>query len=150
MPNGKTHRVFGTVTGAVIATHKARSLPPAQQLIEGIGGALGGRSAAIWPDLIDPPTSPNHRSVGHGFLATTVMLDLAYHNLDHWQAQLRNRAEEYARLRDTATDPLTWCWYALCWALCHLASGALAGVMAGYASHIALDALTPKGLPLFG
>jgi hypothetical protein len=30
-----------------------------------------------------------------------------------------------------------------------LLAGFVAGLLAGYASHLALDAVTPKGLPIF-
>lgn len=33
-------------------------------------------------------------------------------------------------------------------ALCRLGAGALAGLLGGYGSHVALDAFTPAGLPL--
>ena len=39
-------------------------------------------------------------------------------------------------------------WHALVELLCRLGAGALAGLLAGYGSHVALDEFTPACLPL--
>lgn len=39
-------------------------------------------------------------------------------------------------------------WHTILASLWQMAAGALAGALAGYLSHLALDATTPKGLPL--
>ena len=43
---------------------------PLNVLIEAAGGAAGGWLGARLPDMIDPPTSPRHRSIGHGIIPT--------------------------------------------------------------------------------
>jgi len=39
-------------------------------------------------------------------------------------------------------------WQAVLELLCRLGTGALAGLLGGYGSHVAPDAFTPAGLPL--
>jgi len=48
----------------------------------------------------------------------------------------------------SAATPLERLWQGLVELLCRIGAGALAGLLAGYCSHVALDALTPAGLPL--
>ena len=68
--------------------------------------------------------------------------------LDGWQTRLRAEAARRATLRASAATPVQCLWQALLEILCRLGAGALAGLLGGYDSHIALDAFTPASLPL--
>ncbi len=69
-------------------------------------------------------------------------------SLDEWQARFRAEATRHARLRANAASELEALWHAVLEVLCRLASGAVVGLAAGYASHVLLDAFTPGGLPI--
>jgi membrane-bound metal-dependent hydrolase YbcI (DUF457 family) len=43
---------------------------------------------------------------------------------------------------------LVWLWHVFLELLLRLAAGAMAGALGGYGSHLALDAFTPRSLPL--
>jgi hypothetical protein len=72
----------------------------------------------------------------------------AVRGLDGAQVRLRAEADRRAALRASATTPPQRLWQAVLEILCRLGAGALAGLLGGYGSHVALDALTPAGLPL--
>jgi hypothetical protein len=68
--------------------------------------------------------------------------------LDRWQSSLRRRADEYTRLQFQAVEPLLKAWYGAAAIALRVLSGMLAGLVAGYITHIALDFTTPRCLPL--
>jgi membrane-bound metal-dependent hydrolase YbcI (DUF457 family) len=148
MSDGRTHRAIGTLAGGGYALAKAQQQRPENILLEVIGGLLAGNLGARLPDSLDPPLHPGHRSVSHGILPVATAGVGAVRSLDGWQARLRAEANRRASLRATAATPLQRLWQALLEILCRLGAGALAGLLGGYGSHIALDAFTPAGLPL--
>jgi hypothetical protein len=68
--------------------------------------------------------------------------------LPEWQASLRNQGLHYAQLRIASPSLLPQIGYGILEFLCYFLSGALARLLAGYASHLALDSLTPSSLPI--
>jgi hypothetical protein len=68
--------------------------------------------------------------------------------LPEWQANLRTRGQNYAQLRAASPSLVPQTGYGILELLCYFLSGALAGLLAGYASHLALDSLTPSSLPI--
>ena len=68
--------------------------------------------------------------------------------LPEWQKSLRNQGHHYAQLRAASPSLLPQIGYGILEFLCYFLSGALAGLLAGYASHLALDSLTPSSLPI--
>jgi hypothetical protein len=148
MPNGKTHRRAGAVTGGTVALHRARLQPPLHQLLEAAGGTVGGTIGGALPDLLEPATSPWHRSVSHSWVAGASVASF-FENLDRWERTCRARAEHYCRCKSTpGLDPVWRLLYALaelCW---RVAAGVAAGLLSGYLSHLALDAMTPRSIPV--
>jgi hypothetical protein len=70
--------------------------------------------------------------------------------LPAWQRALRAEADCHAaRRRNAASDADAFRAF-VGEAVCRLLAGALPGLVAGYASHLALDLTTPRRLPLFG
>lgn len=73
MSNFKQHFLTGSAVGCLVAAyHPAIAhLPLLQRLL--IGGLVSGAAAAL-PDIIEPATSPAHRSVAHSFSALGLSL----------------------------------------------------------------------------
>jgi len=66
------------------------------------------------------------------------------------QSHCRRKAREAASLAASADEPvarLLWLGIQAFW---NLAAGFVAGLIAGYGSHLLLDGFTPAGLPLLG
>lgn len=147
MSDGRTHRAIGTLTGGGYALAKAQNQRLEHLLLEVLGGLVAGNLGARLPDVFDPPTHPSHRSLAHGMAPIAAVGTAAVRRLDGAQARLRAEAERRAALRVQATTSLRL-WQQLLEILCRLGAGALAGLLGGYGSHIALDAFTPAGLPL--
>lgn len=146
MPNRQTHVVVGTVTGLAASAISSSDLDAQHRWIECAAGALGGAIGGLMPDALEPAVSPNHRSLFHSLAAAGV---LSAATMAKWQATCRLRAESCEGRAFAApagsqaqNDELT---SALLW---RAAAGFLVGFLAGYASHLALDASTKRGLPL--
>ena len=148
MPNGKTHAPVGVLAGGIAAGVVAGNAG-SNVLAEGLGGALAGWLGAKLPDWIDPPTSPGHRSIGHGVAPVLLVLRSAAARVPQWQFDLRRKATEHRAASESA--PTTWeqILHRLLEFLRLVASGALTGLLWGYGSHLAMDATTPASLPIF-
>ena len=148
MPNRHVHRPVGAVVGGTTALMLADRQSAVTLALEVMGGALGGCLGAAMPDRIDPPTSPRHRSIGHGVFTAGTGLALTTTQLAKWQRDIRAFAHETAASAVQSTRPRDQAILAVLAALTYLLAGALGGAVAGYASHLTLDAMTPMGLPL--
>mgnify|MGYP000999300250 CR=1 FL=1 len=149
MSDGKTHRAIGTLAGGGFALAKAQQQRPEHLLLEFLAGLLAGNVGARLPDVFDPPTHPRHRSLAHGIVPVAAVGGTALLQLDGLQRQLRAEADRRALLRASAATPFERLWLAVRELLCRMGAGAAAGLLGGYGSHLALDAGTPAGLPLF-
>ncbi|MGH9770402.1 MAG: hypothetical protein ACRD4Q_01655 [Candidatus Acidiferrales bacterium] len=150
MPSRSVHLVTAVPVGAGFAFSKASQASSNQVPLEALGGALGGYLGGLCPDFFDPPTSPNHRALGHG-LAPAGLGGVAWlSNLDSAQGWLRRQAEQCRQRSVQAQSPSAAFWFQFLEFLCVLGAGVLAGFVAGYASHLALDFATPRSLPLIG
>lgn len=118
--NRSTHQlVAGAAAGIFLA--KRESLAGATS----IKPLLGGAAAALFtnlPDILEPATSPNHRSIFHS-VAFAAFLGTCLHQLTEWQPQ--TDSEKILK-----------------------AVGILA--VSAYMIHLALDFTTAKSLPLIG
>ena len=148
MANGKVHKRAGALVGALTAASYARDQAPAAFLLETLGGIGGGVVGAKLPDVVDPPTSGRHRSIGHGIAPTSAVAVHYAKALPAAQNWLRAEALRQQGVADSC-DGLQYFWHALLAVLCSLGAGAIAGLLGGYVSHLALDAVTPMGLPAF-
>lgn len=146
MPSRNTHAPVGLLAGAGASAVSARNLAPEHQAVEILAGAVGGYLGGIAPDVLEPSLSPNHRDLFHsvvvgGALSAAVVAQ--------WHANCRARAAECdSRALAAPIDSETRrdeAFKALCW---RLLAGFLVGFVAGYVSHLALDAGTPRSLPL--
>lgn len=148
MPNRPIHIATSTPAGAGYAFYKSNSQNDLSRLLETLGGAAGGYVGGILPDGIDPPIHPGHRSWGHGLAPVAAATVVWNQGLDGWQDRLRQHANYHAQLRTQATDLLSTTWHGFVEWVLRLLSGFIAGIGAGYVTHVALDFGTPRCLPL--
>ena len=148
MPNRNVHIPVGGVSGGAYAAYHAWGLPAPQLIAETVGGVAGGIGGGVLPDAIDSPTSPNHRAAAHSMSITGGIGYFLNEQLPEWQKSLRNQGQHYAQLSAASPSLLPQICYGILEFLCYFLSGALAGLLAGYASHLALDSLTPSSLPI--
>lgn len=148
MPNRHVHRRAGAVAGLAYATYRAWDQPGPYLLMEATGGLVGGVAGGLLPDCIDTPCSPHHRAEAHSVSITGTVGSLLNDQLPAWQATLRDNAYQYAQLRASSPSLLPQIGYGLLEILFRFLAGALAGLLAGYVSHLALDSLTPSSLPI--
>lgn len=150
MSDGAFHRRIGFASGSIAAWCAASGQPLSLRAVETIGGAMGGVVGAILPDRFDPPTSPRHRSLAHGMVPVGAAAFWSITNLKRWQTWLRSQATRMQDALATETDGLRRLLLMAGVVACTLAAGAVAGLIAGYLSHVALDACTPASLPVVG
>jgi membrane-bound metal-dependent hydrolase YbcI (DUF457 family) len=144
MPNCDYHRPVGATVGFGASLALALSAKSPRPGLEAVAGWFGGWVGGALPDIIDPPTSPRHRAIGHGILTACLGLTFSVVKLRHWQTALRQQADA-----DTARAVAEGRWFSFRATVGYILTGFLAGVIAGYLSHLAADAFTPSGLPLF-
>jgi len=148
MANGKTHEVVGMAAGSGVALFRARNQPLADQLVEGVGGAIGGYLGGKMPDVLEPAIHAWHRNFCHSWTVGALVAG-GVAALGRWEKDCRERAADFRRRRLAAdVQPLMAFFYWLAELFWNLAAGFLAGLGAGYVSHLVLDASTPRGLPL--
>jgi hypothetical protein len=150
MPNAKVHAPTGLVLGAANAFRLSQGQPDNYRLVETLSGAFFGATAGLIPDRIDPPDHPNHRAGGHGAVQTIALAYFANKVTPMIQEKLRGIATslfDEAQLRPESFERSMCQVGGVCYLIL---SGALPGITAGYASHVALDAFTPKSIPFIG
>jgi len=149
MPNRTEHKVVGLGAGFVYAGCRGSSQPIAYQFTEAVGGAIGGYLGGSLPDVFEPAYSSWHRDFMHSWSIGASIVGIAS-KIEWWEQHCRQRASHYHTLRTMSNnDPLTSFCYFLIELFWRLAAGFINGLFAGYVSHQALDACTPRGLPIF-
>ena len=148
MRNRDVHLPIGAVSGVAYAGYLAWGPPAPHLLGEAAGGLLGGIGGGLVPDWIDTPCSPRHRAEAHSMSITGTVGYFISGQLPAWRSSLRNKADDYAQKRAASTAFLPQIGYGFLELLFRFLAGALAGLLAGYASHLALDSLTPSSLPI--
>lgn len=148
--DGKTHRRIGTAAGAIAGIATATDADNLWYIfLAGIGGALGGNLGARMPDWIEPAVHSHHRNFAHSMTVGTSITGFAVKRARTWERYCRDRAAYFgAQLKDPAIDGFERlkCFIAeLFW---RVAVGFGRGLATGYVSHLALDAKTPRGIPL--
>ena len=148
MANGRVHKKVGAIAGIALAFVMSKGQPFWHRAIEIAGGAVGGLLTALVPDWFEPAKSPNHRKFIHGLLFNAGLFTFCIPRLRPCQSSLRSRADREATLWKQAQTTGSKIWH---WSLeisHRLLAGAAAGALAGYGSHLVLDALTHRSLPL--
>jgi len=139
MPNRDLHLPAGAVAGVAHASYRAWGQPGPHLLAEATGGLVGG---------IDTPCSLRHRGEAHSMGITGTLGYFVNSQLPAWQESLRNEAQHYVQLRAASPFVLPQIAYGVLELILRFLAGGLAGLLAGYASHLALDSLTPSALPI--
>jgi hypothetical protein len=145
MPSRNTHDTVGMLSGICGSLYLAKDEKPLWVIIESLAGALGGFFGSRLPDLLEPPTCPRHRSVFHSIAFSSGCGAWIRRELPNIQAWLRLHADRYQALSIASGGSFL---HAALGVICRLLSGFLAGIIFGYASHLACDATTPSSLPL--
>jgi LexA-binding, inner membrane-associated putative hydrolase len=149
MSNRTEHVQAGMFTGAVYAGFRARHQRPEHMLAEALGGILGGAAGSILPDVIDPPSHPNHRHIAHGAVNVGLVLWGTAAAASNLQGQLREQADAIEAQRPYLTTNADIILSVLHEYALRVLAGSVNGVPAGYVSHLVLDAGTAKGINLF-
>jgi hypothetical protein len=163
MPDRRTHRRAGRISGGVYAFQRARKQSVGQGITETVGGIAGGEVGALIADWLEPGTSSWHRGTAHSCAAGVGVLSLG-EVLAGAEAYCRQQAERKAQELKTLQmipDPvqpsvfisapnssLTQLWLTICEFFWQALAGFANGLAAGYLSHLVLDAGTPRSLPL--
>src|SRR5574337_275704 len=147
MARRRTHLIVGTPSGAAVAAYMAREQPSWKLPAEAAGGALGGAVGALLPDVLEPAFNSWHRSIAHSYATAGVGVATIPQRLSSWQEYCRRQADLHERLRERSFDEWSRLWHYLCAFFWHVMSGFIAGAAVGYLSHLALDMMTPRGLP---
>jgi inner membrane protein len=150
MANRKQHIILGAaagVGGCAVYSYIKEEKPSWPELI---GSGLSGAAGSLLPDLIEPATNPNHRSFFHSVSFAAVAGPTAGSWAWRFRDEQIRRAEECELRANAALDGFEKILWKLQAFLHRFLAGAVPGLILGYASHLAADALTPKGLPLLG
>lgn len=148
MPGRKTHVNVGGLAGTGLAAYQSAGQMGTERIYEIVGGYFGGRLGGAWPDILEPGTSSWHRQFAHSITAGGVITAAAHAQLSLAQRWLRDKAAECDQrvaARREGESAILW---QLCAVVLRFMAGMIAGVIAGYLSHVALDAFTPRSVPV--
>ena len=128
MPNRNSHIIAGALSGAAVPLVFPRDAE--EQVVDLLGEILlsisAGSVAGILPDVLEPPSSPNHREFFHSFAFGAL---LGYGGVKTFQ---------YLKDKFTSLDKTQR--FFLIVALV---------VIGAYIIHLVMDSFTAKSLPLF-
>ena len=118
MPNRNTHMLAGGITGGCnyLLQHKKNNMEI--NILELIGVFASSSVVGVLADIIDPPSNPNHRSLGHSLGINTMLIPHLWKLIENNENMSFKQKKFYQSL------------------------------IYAYGSHLILDSTTPKGLPL--
>jgi hypothetical protein len=149
MAGRREHDVAGAIAGFVSALVTApKSANAAELAMELLGGVLGGRVGSRIPDVLEPAIHSHHRDVCHGLTFAMTALPTGARLASTAQDRLRARADQFRARREASEDGFERLVMAVAEIVCRVAAGFVGAIVPGYASHLALDAGTPRGIPL--
>jgi membrane-bound metal-dependent hydrolase YbcI (DUF457 family) len=117
MADGKMHFTTGAVIGLLtyIANKNQRNEQISIPELAVVGACSG--FAGVLPDIIDPPTNPQHRQIGHSAIISAATLPKIW----QWTQNNPNLTQEQKDL--------------------------IRAMIFAFGSHLVLDSGTPAGLP---
>ena len=148
MPGYREHQEVGRPVGALTALGFAAEQPPALALVEMLGGWWAGDQASTLADVFEPATSSHHRGPAHSLSMTAYGATAVFQQTREIQNQLRAAAQQCFQTAQLSQGGLQQIVCGTFGLLLHFAAGALPAVPASYASHVLLDAATPRSVPL--
>ena len=123
MPKRATHRLAGGCAG-VGAVIWYRSRGDGQvSLAEILGGLAGGSLAGALPDRLDPPLSPNHRALAHGFLPAVALAMATAGPAIQASDSLLQEAAKHGQMRNETKNGLQAVWHFCLEQACRFLSG---------------------------
>ncbi len=149
MASEKAHSAAGMTAGGIAAFARSGNQEPINQLAEALGGVIGGRFGGRLPDMIEPAIHSWHRGPAHSVTMGAGLLASAGGGIAMWETDWRARAASFAeRKTDPRLSEAERLLYGVVDLSCRIAAGLAVGLVAGYLSHLALDAGTPRSIPL--
>lgn len=148
MAGYKTHKVVGGFVGASTSFMYARNQPPMLAFAETLGGWFAGQYAGTWADIAEPAISSHHRDFCHALAPTACGATFVFRQVDAAHAFLRSQAQLYFQQAANTNDGIEQFVNIVASLLIHVAAGMVPAIPASYVSHIALDAVTPRSVPL--
>ena len=148
MPGYREHQRLGGPIGGLTALVFAAEQPPALALIEALGGWWAGEKAATLPDVFEPGTSSHHRGPAHSLSLTAYGTTSVFQQTRDIQNQLRFAAQQCFQTAQLSQNGVQQIICGTLGLFRHSAAGALPAIPASYASHVLLDAATPRGVPM--
>lgn len=148
MANHKTHLTTGVACGVAAGIYTARHETGGAFVAEIAGAAAGGAIGGALPDLFEPAIHSWHRSTAHSVTTAAALGLTAIRTVPKWQHLCRMNAIHHDVQQASAPDFAARAWHAFMALLWRFLSGFVAGLPAGYLSHLALDACTPRCIPL--
>lgn len=156
MPSENTHKYVGLVVGAAYAGHRAKAQSGPNWWAEVAGGAVGGYLGGRLPDILEPALSSWHRGVAHSCSAGGAII-VVKDPFTLWETACRENAEKCKAIPmaphggmfvPVPIDLFSQMFLKLAELWWRFLAGFLNGLAAGYVSHLALDAATPRSIPL--
>ena len=147
MPGYEEHKMVGGFVGGATALVFALEQPPLLALAETLGGIVAGRLVANWPDVLEPAVSSHHRDAAHAVGPVLLAGKIAFQNVASLQSLLRTQAQDCFEAAANSSDGLLQLLNIGIGLLLHCGAGAVPAIPASYASHVVLDAGTPRGVP---
>ncbi len=149
MPNKDTHVFFGTASGAIYSLSLSKDQEVNNRILESIGGGIGGYCGSRLPDIFNPANQPRHRAFAHSMLTGTVSTVNANEIAFLWIKTFREMADYFKACRqDEQISDFNKNLCLFFEILMRVMVGIGPGLIAGYISHLALDATTQRSLPL--
>lgn len=146
--DGRIHRAVAVPSGIGVSLLQSQGQTLTGRIVEAAGAGCAAAIGASLPDRLDPPNGPDHRSWAHSILLAAGTAPVVANHLPATQLRLRAQAAAHAQAAQWATDPSVRIWHTLCEWFYLFLSGCVVGLAVGYGSHLALDAFTPRSLPL--
>jgi hypothetical protein len=149
MPNRNVHVPVGMASGLAYSLYLTRDQQGNDRFLEVIGGLVGGYWGGRLPDVLEPANNSMHRAFAHS-TTTGASLVLGTHAVaQEWAQFFRAKAAHLQHRRQMTSmsegDLTINLFFEI---VLRISAGILPGLMAGYASHLALDACTHRSLPL--
>jgi len=118
MSNGNTHALVGGIVGTSNYMFQHKTQNQNFDLIELLGVGLSSAFVGLLADIIDLPTNPHHRSLGHSLLLNSYILPKFWNIIEN-NPNLNFKEKKFYQ-----------------------------SLICAYSSHLVLDSTTPMGLPL--
>ncbi len=148
MPDSDVHAIAGSAAGVAAMRGCSKVMNSDLSLFEiavTLGAAVFGSRA---PDLIEPSDGPDHRGFFHSYIGGSLMAAGAMKLVSDLRKEIEEFETLFLRFRENGrmipTEDLSL-YRVLRWIVC-----LVVGFSYGYASHLVLDGMTPKSLPLLG